>query len=120
MPDLPTLDAGAVKGFEASAWHAMWAPKGLPKDVTDKLVAALQAALKDPKVIERFASLGTEPVAGGSGDAGRPQGASDSRSAALGSRNQGCRRQGKLNQRSANTGRTSLAASDHLQSGDHQ
>lgn len=63
LPDLPPLDAGAVKGFEASAWHAMWAPKGLPKDVTDKLVAALQAALKDPKVIERFASLGTEPVA---------------------------------------------------------
>ena len=62
LPDLPTLDAGAVKGFEASAWHAMWAPKGLPKDVTDKLVAALQAALRDPKVIERFASLGTEPV----------------------------------------------------------
>jgi len=29
----------------------------------DKLVAALQAALKDPKVVERFASLGTEPVA---------------------------------------------------------
>ena len=63
LPDLPTLDSGAVKGFEASAWHAMWAPKGLPKDVSDKLVAALQAALKDPKVIERFASLGTEPVA---------------------------------------------------------
>ena len=62
LPDLPPLDAGAVKGFEASAWHAMWAPKGLPKDVTDKLVAALQAALKDAKVIERFASLGTEPV----------------------------------------------------------
>ena len=62
LPDLPTLDAGAVKGFEVSAWHAMWAPKGLPKDVSDKLVAALQAALRDPKVIERFASLGTEPV----------------------------------------------------------
>ena len=62
LPDLPTLDATAVKGFEVSAWHAMWAPKGLPKDITDKLVAALQTALKDPKVIERFASLGTEPV----------------------------------------------------------
>ena len=62
LPDLPPLAAGAVKGFEVSAWHAMWAPKGLPKDATDKLVAALQAALKDPKVIERFASLGTEPV----------------------------------------------------------
>ena len=63
LPDLPTLDSGALPGFEVSAWHAMWAPKGLPKDVTDKLVAALQAALKDPKVVERFASLGTEPVA---------------------------------------------------------
>jgi tripartite-type tricarboxylate transporter receptor subunit TctC len=62
LPDLPTLDSGAIKGFEASAWHAMWAPKGLPKDASDKLIAALQAALKDPKVIERFASLGTEPV----------------------------------------------------------
>jgi tripartite-type tricarboxylate transporter receptor subunit TctC len=63
LPDLPTLDSGAIPGFEVSAWHAMWAPAGLPKDISDKLVAALQVALKDPKVIERFASLGTEPVA---------------------------------------------------------
>jgi len=62
LPDLPTLDSGASPGFEVSAWHAMWAPKGLPKDATDKLVSALQIALKDAKVIERFASLGTEPV----------------------------------------------------------
>lgn len=62
LPDLPTLDSGEIRGFEASAWHAMWAPKGLPKDVSDKLVGALQAALKDPKVVQRFASLGTEPV----------------------------------------------------------
>ena len=34
----------------------------MPKEISDKLVAALQAALKDPKVIERFANLGTEPV----------------------------------------------------------
>jgi tripartite-type tricarboxylate transporter receptor subunit TctC len=63
VPDLPTLDSSALPGFDVSAWHAMWAPKGLPKDVTDKLVAALQAALKDPKVVERFGGLGTEPVA---------------------------------------------------------
>ena len=36
--------------------------KGLPKDVTDKLVNALQVALKDAKVVERFAGLGTAPV----------------------------------------------------------
>lgn len=63
LPDLPTLDQSGMKGFEVSAWHAMWAPKGLPKEATDKLVTALQVALKDPKVVERFASLGTEPVA---------------------------------------------------------
>lgn len=61
VPELPTLDS-QIKGFEVSAWHAMWAPKGLPKDVAAKLNTALQAALKDPKVIERFASLGTVPV----------------------------------------------------------
>jgi len=62
VPNLPPLDSAAIKGFEVSAWHAIWAPKGLPKEVSDKLVAALQAAIKDPKVVERFASLGTEPV----------------------------------------------------------
>jgi tripartite-type tricarboxylate transporter receptor subunit TctC len=62
LPDLPTLDSGALPGFEVSAWHAMWAPKGLPKEASDKLGAALQAALKDAKVIDRFASLGTAPV----------------------------------------------------------
>jgi tripartite-type tricarboxylate transporter receptor subunit TctC len=62
LPDLPSLDQSGLPGFEASAWHAVYAPKGLPKDVTDKLVAALQAALKDPKVVERFTGLGTDPV----------------------------------------------------------
>jgi tripartite-type tricarboxylate transporter receptor subunit TctC len=62
LPDLPTMDESGVKGFEASAWHAMWAPKGLPPEATTKLVAALQAALKDATVIKRFADLGTEPV----------------------------------------------------------
>ncbi len=62
LPDLPTLDESGIKGFEASAWHAMWAPKGLPAEVRAKLVSALQAGLKDETVIKRFADLGTEPV----------------------------------------------------------
>lgn len=63
LPELPTLDEAGVKGFEVAAWHAMWAPKGLPADVAAKLNGALQAALKDQKVIDRLASLGIEPVA---------------------------------------------------------
>jgi tripartite-type tricarboxylate transporter receptor subunit TctC len=62
LPDLPTLDESGLKGFEVTIWHGLFAPKGTPKDVVDKLAAALQTALKDPRVIERFAQLGTEPV----------------------------------------------------------
>lgn len=63
LPDLPTMDEAGIKGFEVSIWHGMYAPKGTPKAAIDKLSAALQAALKDPNVVQRFAELGTEPVA---------------------------------------------------------
>jgi tripartite-type tricarboxylate transporter receptor subunit TctC len=63
LPDLPTLDESGGPGFEVAIWHAIYAPKGTPKEAIDKLAGALQTALKDPKVIERFADLGTEPVA---------------------------------------------------------
>ncbi|MBB3772138.1 tripartite-type tricarboxylate transporter receptor subunit TctC [Angulomicrobium tetraedrale] len=63
MPDLPTLQEGGLPGFEVAVWHGAYAPKGTPKAVVDKLNAALVQALQDPKVIARFADLGTEPVA---------------------------------------------------------
>jgi tripartite-type tricarboxylate transporter receptor subunit TctC len=62
LPDLPTLDEAGLPGFEMSVWHGLWAPKGTPPEVIAKLTAALDTALKDPKVIERFADLGTVPV----------------------------------------------------------
>lgn len=63
LPDLPTLQEGGVKDFEVAVWHGMYAPKGTSPEVVKKLNAALVAALQDPKVIARFADLGTEPVA---------------------------------------------------------
>ena len=62
LPDLPTLDEAGLEGFEVTAWHALYAPKGTPQEVVDKLAGALRAALQDPKVVERFADLGTTPV----------------------------------------------------------
>jgi tripartite-type tricarboxylate transporter receptor subunit TctC len=41
----------------------MYAPHGTPKKIVDTLAGALQVALKDPAVKQRFADLGTEPVA---------------------------------------------------------
>ena len=62
MPDLPTLQEGGLKDFQVAVWHGIYVPKGTPADVIAKLNAALKTALQDPKVISRFADLGTEPV----------------------------------------------------------
>jgi tripartite-type tricarboxylate transporter receptor subunit TctC len=58
LPDIPTLDELGVKGADVGIWHGLYAPKGTPKAVIDKLVAALQAALKDPGVSQKFTELG--------------------------------------------------------------
>jgi tripartite-type tricarboxylate transporter receptor subunit TctC len=63
LPDIPTFKESGLPGFEIAVWHGMYAPKGTPKAAIDKLNAALVAALQDPKVVARFADLGTEPVA---------------------------------------------------------
>jgi tripartite-type tricarboxylate transporter receptor subunit TctC len=58
LKNLPTLDESGLKGFNVSIWHGMYAPKGTPKAVTDKLNAALRAALKDPEFVKREEALG--------------------------------------------------------------
>jgi tripartite-type tricarboxylate transporter receptor subunit TctC len=63
LPNVPTMDEAGLKGFEVSIWHALYAPKKTPKAVIEKLTKALQEALKDATVKQRFADLGTEPVA---------------------------------------------------------
>ena len=62
MPNLPTVAESGLPGFEVSIWYGLFAPKGTPKPVIDKLVAALQEALKDPSVKAKLADLGAEPV----------------------------------------------------------
>jgi len=58
LPDIRTLDEQGLKGFEVGIWHGLYGPKGMPKPVLDKLVAALQDAVKDADVKKRFADLG--------------------------------------------------------------
>jgi putative tricarboxylic transport membrane protein len=63
LPKIPTMDEAGLKGFEVTVWHGLYAPKATPKPIIDALTKALQVALKDKVVKERFADLGTEPVA---------------------------------------------------------
>ncbi|HZD19133.1 MAG TPA: tripartite tricarboxylate transporter substrate binding protein BugD [Burkholderiales bacterium] len=58
LPEIPTLQEQGLKGFEVGIWHALYAPKGTPKPVLDKLVAALQDTVKDEGVRKKFADLG--------------------------------------------------------------
>ena len=59
---VPTLSEAGLKNFEVVVWHGLYAPKGTPKPVLDKLVAALQASVKDATFKSRLAELGAEPV----------------------------------------------------------
>jgi tripartite-type tricarboxylate transporter receptor subunit TctC len=63
LPDVPTMHEAGLANFEVVVWHGLYAPKGTPKPIIDKLDKALKAALKDETVKQRFAELGTEPVA---------------------------------------------------------
>jgi tripartite-type tricarboxylate transporter receptor subunit TctC len=62
-PNLPTAAESGMSGFGITVWFALYAPKGTPKPVIDKLSKALQQALVDPEVKERLAKSGAETVA---------------------------------------------------------
>lgn len=61
LPNVPTARELGLPNFEFGIWHALYAPKGTPAAVINRLNKALKVALKDPVVIERFAALGTTP-----------------------------------------------------------
>jgi tripartite-type tricarboxylate transporter receptor subunit TctC len=58
LPNLPTLDESGLKGFQVGVWHGVYAPKGTPKAVIDKLGAAMQQSMKEPDFRKRMADLG--------------------------------------------------------------
>ena len=62
LPDVPTAAEAGLEGIEIAIWHGLYAPAGTPDEVVAKLSAALESALADPNVVQRFAELGTAPV----------------------------------------------------------
>jgi tripartite-type tricarboxylate transporter receptor subunit TctC len=59
-PDIPTVDEAGLPGFYMSIWHALWAPKGTPKEVVARLNAAAREALADPAINKRLQDIGQE------------------------------------------------------------
>ena len=58
VPDVPTLEEGGTPGMNFPFWNGLWAPKGTPKVIVDKLNAAVIEAFTDPVVQKRFGDLG--------------------------------------------------------------
>ena len=63
LPDVPTTAEAGLGDFQLRIWHGLYVPAGTDDAIVQKLSGALQAALKDQNVIDRFTELGTTPVA---------------------------------------------------------
>jgi tripartite-type tricarboxylate transporter receptor subunit TctC len=63
LADLPTMAEQGLPSASVAVWHGMYLPKGTPRSFVRTLQQSLQAALKNPDLVKRFADLGTEPVA---------------------------------------------------------
>ena len=59
-PDIPTTAEAGFPGIEVTIWHGLWAPKGTPREVIDRLNAAAVATLKDPDVRRKLEDLGQD------------------------------------------------------------
>jgi tripartite-type tricarboxylate transporter receptor subunit TctC len=59
LPNVPTAKEAGLPEFQAQAWNALFAPKGTPQPVLDKLTAALDKALDDEQTRKRLLELGS-------------------------------------------------------------
>jgi len=59
-PDIPTVDEAGLSNFHMTLWSGLWAPKGTPKEVVEKLNKATLKALNDPQVRKQLENLGLQ------------------------------------------------------------
>lgn len=61
LPDVPTFAEAGLPGYEAYTWHMLFAPAGTPTAIVRKLNEAVNAAMRQERLLQRFAGLGIEP-----------------------------------------------------------
>ena len=62
LPDVPTTAEAGLGDFQLRIWHGLYVPAGTDEAIVQKLSSALQTALQEQNVIDRFAELGTTTV----------------------------------------------------------
>ncbi|QRG06318.1 tripartite tricarboxylate transporter substrate binding protein [Xanthobacter dioxanivorans] len=61
LPDVPTV-AETIPGFVGISWQGLFAPKGVPEPILEKISAEVRKILAEPAIKERFLELGTQAV----------------------------------------------------------
>jgi len=61
-PEIPTVAESGVPGYSAQLWWGLAAPVKVPDAIVDRLAAEMNKGLKTPKLKERFAREGAEPL----------------------------------------------------------
>ncbi len=64
LPEVPTIAASGVPGYEMSPWIAVYGPVGVPKPIVDKLNGEINKAIKLPEVAQNLSQQGLDPLPG--------------------------------------------------------
>ena len=62
MPDVPTIDESALKGYDAASWYALFMPAGAPKNAVTTIAKEVVKIMQVPDIKQRFMTDGFEPV----------------------------------------------------------
>jgi tripartite-type tricarboxylate transporter receptor subunit TctC len=62
LPDIPTMVESGFPGYEVRSWFGLFAPKGTPQPIVERLSVETREALRDPTVRDRLAGNGFEPT----------------------------------------------------------
>ena len=62
LPDVPTVGEQGFPGFESLTWNGLMAPAKTSPEIIDRVAAATAKAVRDPEVVQRFASYGVDPI----------------------------------------------------------
>ena len=71
LPQLPTVAESGLPGYEVYEWNAIFAPRGTPPAVTERLSTELAAVVQEPAVKSRLEAMGAEVIGSGSAELDR-------------------------------------------------
>jgi tripartite-type tricarboxylate transporter receptor subunit TctC len=61
-PEMPTLSESGLPGFEFWSWYGVWGPRAMPRDIAERINAAIVEGLQEPETVQRLQGQGFEPV----------------------------------------------------------